>query len=143
MVHMSVGAALVPSSSIDACGSTFPQTDAPLPSKAIGLLSAFVAMMVLAVTVTLLWGLWVCGVCYSEDFARMIRSDVSGTRHCASRADGCCGGTPSQFITSIMQLLLILGISTRWGIPDLLFATGDEGADNLVLALQFLPLTRM
>lgn len=48
-----------------------------------------------------------------------------------------------QFVCSITQLLLILGISTSWGIPNLLFASGDEAASNVVLALQFLPITRM
>lgn len=42
-----------------------------------------------------------------------------------------------------MQLLLVLGISSSWGIPDLLFASGDEAASEVVLAFQFLPLTRM
>ena len=48
-----------------------------------------------------------------------------------------------QFVASITQLLLILGVSTAWGIPNLLFASGDEAVSEVILALQFLPLTRM
>ncbi|CAB1114355.1 unnamed protein product [Ectocarpus sp. CCAP 1310/34] len=47
------------------------------------------------------------------------------------------------FVVTIAQLLLILGISTSWGIPNLLFASGDEAVSEVILALQFLPLTRM
>ncbi|CAN0041184.1 unnamed protein product [Scytosiphon promiscuus] len=47
------------------------------------------------------------------------------------------------FVVTVMQLLLILGISTSWGIPALVFASGDEAVSEVILALQFLPLTRM
>lgn len=52
-------------------------------------------------------------------------------------------GDRPQFVASITQVLLILGISTAWGIPNLLFASGDESVSEVILALQFLPLTRM
>ncbi|CAM9292061.1 unnamed protein product [Choristocarpus tenellus] len=46
-------------------------------------------------------------------------------------------------IFSTTQLMLLFRINKSLGIPDVVFATGDEGAVDFAIALQFLPLTRM
>lgn len=44
---------------------------------------------------------------------------------------------------SVLQLSLIFRLNARWGIPDLIFALGDDAAANFITALQFLPAVTM
>lgn len=46
-------------------------------------------------------------------------------------------------IFSILQVLLIFRINISIGIPDFIFALGDEGVLRFILGLQFLPITIM
>ena len=43
----------------------------------------------------------------------------------------------------IPQVLLIFGVNRRIGIPDFLFALGDEGMMEFIIGVQFLPTTIM
>ena len=42
-------------------------------------------------------------------------------------------------IFCVLQLLLVYGISTKLGIPDDLFALGDNTFAAFVMALQYMP----
>jgi len=44
---------------------------------------------------------------------------------------------------SILQLCLVFRVNVKWGIPDLVFALGDDAAASFIQALQFLPAVTM
>ncbi|GMH95358.1 hypothetical protein TrST_g10738 [Triparma strigata] len=46
-------------------------------------------------------------------------------------------------IIGLLQLALVSGKSREWGIPDLLFALGDDGVQEFLIGIQFLPLCLM
>jgi MFS family permease len=51
--------------------------------------------------------------------------------------------TAINLVFSLLQLLLIFRINTLIGMPDILFATGDDAISQFILAIQFLPVCIM
>jgi len=46
-------------------------------------------------------------------------------------------------LVGLLQLALVTGKSREWGIPDLVFALGDDGVQEFLIGIQFLPLCLM
>ena len=52
-----------------------------------------------------------------------------------------CAGV--NIIIGLLQVCLTTGKSREWGIPDLWFALGDDGVQEFLIGIQFLPLCIM
>ena len=52
-----------------------------------------------------------------------------------------CAGV--NFLVGLLQLVLVSRTNLKYGIPDLLFAMGDDGVQEFLIGIQFLPASIM